>query len=801
MNASRNTVVRAVGVAFALAAAPLAAEAQTTTPNTTPQQTSPKGKDAQGGNTQGGNTQGSMTGQGGSSGGTPAPSPATDPYFTYFPPVTTYATRTRRSLTETPGNVIVIEREEMDRRQMVTIEDLVRNQPGVRVNRQTSGTDPFNSLGGFTVRGVGGNRVQTLVDGSRVIERITDQTRDFVDLSNMKRVEIIRGPGSVLWGADALGGIVAFTTKDPLDYLTPGGKPWAVQIGNVWNSFNDAFTENITLAGRYGRWSALVSYTRRDANQGKLSKAKTVNGVWPCTRAPESNPCNRLDPTDIISDNVLAKVVWDVDKYNQFKLTGEYFRRVTDVDQLWDNGRGVAFGGGFSTTETLDYSRQQDLTRYRISLEQDWKTRLSFLDRLKWQLTYHPQTLDRSGDRYRRNAASEITRRRDFLGYNEKFYEADIQFTSSFNLGPSKHTLIYGFDGDLTFTDYERRDLNENLTLGTSSTRIAGGFNFANARTIRADVFLQDEISFLNRRIILTPGLRFSTYSIKPNLGEGYRIVPGREPKSQFEQNLSFQFGGIFKFDKEYSIYARYAEGFKMPTAQQLYTSLPGTFFNLVPNPNLKPESVRSFEVGLRGKFPKGYFSVNMFYARYKNFIQNFVSIPGTIDITYDNLSRVQIWGVEGKAAWRVLPEWEISGAFSYQRGDQKANENSGYSPFNAAEPFQFVGGIKWIKPKWGLEVEFVGTFQAGVTRTDDTPRPKFRPGSYMVFDMNAQWKPHKNVTLRLSIFNLTDERYFLSSASSFDRTPSSDAVAATNPLELQTQPGRTFLVGATIKF
>ena len=58
-----------------------------------------------------------------------------------------------------------------------------------------------------------------LIDGTRVIESIVDGNRDFVNMANLKAVEIIRGPAGVMWGADALGGVVAFVTKDPEDYL------------------------------------------------------------------------------------------------------------------------------------------------------------------------------------------------------------------------------------------------------------------------------------------------------------------------------------------------------------------------------------------------------------------------------------------------------------------------------------------------------------------------------------------------------------------------------------------------------
>ena len=65
-----------------------------------------------------------------------------------------------------------------------------------------------------------------------------------------------------------------------------------------------------------------------------------------------------------------------------------------------------------------------------------------------------------------------------------------------------------------------------------------------------------------------------------------------------------------------------------MPTSQQLYTSLPngnGVNQDLVPNPNLRPEQVKSYEAGIRGQFSKGYFTATVWKADYTDFIQNFV--------------------------------------------------------------------------------------------------------------------------------------------------------------------------------
>jgi hemoglobin/transferrin/lactoferrin receptor protein len=731
-----------------------------------------------------------------------------DAGVSHLPPVTATALRLVRSLFETPANVSVITRPEIERRMYQTIEDMIRYEPGISVARQTSRTDPFSSLGGFTIRGVSTNRVLTIIDGTRVIERITDQTRDLVDLGHIKRVEIVRGPASALWGSDALGGVVAFTTKDPADYLKASGNDHAFQTDFTYNSFDHAFTEIGTAAVRRGPFEALLSYTRRDANEGTLSNARngTANGgEWACPRAPESLPCNKLDPADIRSNNILAKVVYNLEPGHFLKLTGEYFARNTRVDQLWDHGRGVNTNGTLSTTtETLDYKRTQELERYRISLEHSWQTNLSFLDALRWQLTYHPQRLDRTGDRYQRSLTTGVvTYRRDVLEYSEDFFEGDIQLRSSAQLGPTQHQFIYGGYASVAKTRYNRIDFTRNLSTGVTTTAFSG-FNFADADTTRADFYIQDEIAMFDRRLLLTPALRYATYRISPKARQGYVTVPGKEPRELYEDDLALKFGGVFKVTPNFALYAQYSEGFKMPTAEQLFTSVPSAFGSVLPNPELMPESVKSYEIGLRGQFKDVFFSTNFFYARYKNFIQSFVSVPGTIDVTYQNVARVNVWGFEGSGAWRFHPNFELNGAFVWQRATQKESDAALLEPFNGIEPYRLVAGLRWRKPEWGIDAEVIGTYfgEVNASQTDDTPRERFRPDGAFVLDATLAWSPRPWITLRASVLNIFDKRYFPSSVSSTHASfPDTAAVAATNNLELQTAPGRTFRVGLTMKF
>ena len=88
------------------------------------------------------------------------------------------------------------------------LDDLARFQPGVSM-----GTDARGGNQGFSIRGIGGNRVLHVIDGIRSSDIYFGNGKDTFEMDNLQNVQIIRGPASVLYGADAMGGAVVFSNE------------------------------------------------------------------------------------------------------------------------------------------------------------------------------------------------------------------------------------------------------------------------------------------------------------------------------------------------------------------------------------------------------------------------------------------------------------------------------------------------------------------------------------------------------------------------------------------------------------
>ncbi|MEM5527913.1 TonB-dependent hemoglobin/transferrin/lactoferrin family receptor [Gammaproteobacteria bacterium AS21] len=707
--------------------------------------------------------------------------------------ITIFGDRQGRKPLDVAANITVIGSEELADHAITDMQELVRYEPGIEVLRQTTSTDPFNTFNGFNIRGVGGNRVQMMVDGARLPERIIDGTRDYLDFNFTKQVDIVRGPGSVLWGADALGGIVALETLDPDDILndrkTSGG-----EIGTSYNSLDNELSSTVTYAHQVSEQLSLLgglNYTR--ANEAEFGNAKADGGIWGCSRNVSSGatPCNELDPTDKDSYRGLAKAVFTPNEQHRFEFTGDYMKRNTDVD--FDTTLGLTSSGDIIN----NYDRQLDLYRGHFSVQHEWDIGSQLIDNLKWSLSYSPSGYERTGVESKTNSSSEDIVENDFLSFSEKFIEFDAQATSWVDIGSVGHTFTWGIDGDFTKTDYQRIDSVQNLTLGTTTESRAGGFNFANAETVRADIFVQDQIEFFDGRLEITPGMRYATYSLDPKPDEDYQSVVGSEPVKVTDNAVLYALGADFKLDDTYSVYAAFNEGFKMPTAQQLYTSLPGTFFTLIPAPDLRPETVKNYDIGFRGEFNRGFFSINFFKADYTDFIQSFYNPPGTSDYTYRNLSTVSLHGIEASAAMDIGKNLKADFSVAWQKGTQKVNSTSDTQDYTAP-PLKAVIGLDYSIAKYDFTLGATTTLVSAVKHTDSDN--DFKPAGYGLLDLSAKWQPTKNSKLRFGIKNVFDKRYFQASAAGYALT-ASESVANANPIELQTGPARSFELSYNVKF
>ncbi len=702
--------------------------------------------------------------------------------------VTVTATKTPRTLKDTAGSVTVIDEKEIDRRVAGDIKDLIRYEPGISVG----GKPDRQGNTSFNIRGIEGNRVLIMVDGVRVPDGPAaghSFSRDLVDLDAVKSVEIIRGPASSLYGSDAIGGVVSYITKDPIDYLEAGGRPWFASFKGAYYSASRQWAETLTLAGRQGRLDGLLVYTRRDWEE-------TVNkgGIAP-------------NPQDSGSNNLLAKLVFRANDHNTFKLTTEGLDRTTKTDVA--SALGPVPGGSRITRQLADDSTR----RLRVSLGHEYNNPATLLfPKITWQLFYQDADMREHTGENRLTATGSPRLRvtdQDFLqtivgGNAQSEHTFDAQGSAS-----AAHRLIYGLDLTRTDTSRPRDRIERNLTTGTSTKTVAGetypNKTFPDTGTLRAGLYVQDEIRA--GRLTLIPGMRYDYYRMTPDPDAAFANVntSNYQVKKITDSALSPKLGLIFKLTPELSAFAHYAGGFRSPPyddAGIAFTNF--TFgYTVLPNPDLASEKSRGGEVGLRGGYHAGSFSLVVFDNRYKDFIEtaSLGSDPMTRLQVFQprNLNKVRIYGAEFKGDLRLGEwaggGWSLLGSVAYARGDSQKTGGQADVPLDSVNPLKGVASLRYqagpdTGKRWGGEL-----MVTHVARKDRVSDPAFfKTPAYTTLDLLGFYTITQRLTLNAGLFNLLDEKYWLWDVAR--------GRAASDPtLDRYTQPGVNVSLSASYRF
>lgn len=693
--------------------------------------------------------------------------------------VSVTATRTERTVDEVPATVTVIDAPAIERNLATDIKDLVRYEPGVSVRSEV------NRFGNssYTIRGIGGNRVLLLLDGVRVPDQFAGGPiqlgRDLVDLDAVKSVEIVRGPASSLYGSDAIGGVVAYATKDPADYLAGTGQPAYLSVKAQYAGADASLAETLTAAGTGGALEALVLYTRRDGRETDNQGTNDAAGAARTTPNPQDTGANGL----------LGKLVYRLNAGNAFTLTLDGLDRRVRTDVI--SARGPVPGA------TLQSQLADDaVSRRRVSLAQAYRAAPASLFRtLRWQV-YAQNHESRERVEERRTVGASARLRVSDFRFIQDVRGAELALES--DLGGAQR-LVYGLDVSETETARPRDRIEYNLDTGASTQTVAGerfpNKNFPDTTTRRAGAYVQDEIAFAGGRASLIAGLRYDDYRLTPNPDAAFANAnPGGTPQPLAAARLSPKLGALVKLGPLVSAYAQYARGFRAPPYDDANSAFANAAFGYetLPNPDLKPETSDSYELGVRLAGARTRASLALFDNRYRDFIETVVASSADTngngiarEFQAQNLARVRIRGLEARAELDLGGGFRVRTAAAYARGE---NAQTG-APLDSIDPSQAVLGLRYAPgERWHLEL--VTTLVNDKERVSDTAL--FAAPGYGVLDVLGQYRFGRHARLNWGVFNLTDKTYW-------QWADVRGEPAASPALDRYTQPGRAF--GASVAY
>ena len=659
------------------------------------------------------------------------------------------ATRLPRNIMEIDGTVSVITEQDIRDQVASDLDDIVRYQPGISMSSNGRGGNM-----GFVIRGIGGNRVLTMIDGIRAGDSYSagpiNQGADAFEIDDFKAVEVIRGPASVLYGADAMGGAVIMRTKDPIDYLDSDNDAY-VGVRAGYMSSNELAKIGLTGAKQFGDLGFVLQYTNRDYAERDISGGGSLN------------------PLDGVSHGLLLKSVYTPNENHTLRVSLDAMQEDNDFELLSELSGSV--------TESLAFD---EIERFRVSLQHDWSLNTGIADKVESHL--FTQTADGlQHTEQQRTSFSFINPmnpmtfggtaalRVSHFEFNQETSGVGVMLTKTFTAGTSEHALVYGINYDQTETERPRDRVETDLSTGTETRSIvpfpfAGAEDFPNktfpdTKTKRTGVYVQDEIAFGTSGFTLIPGLRYDNYDLEPTVDGLLDVTAfGGVVESISESHTSANLGVIYDVTDEVALFAQYAEGFRPPNYDEANQAYVQYSFNYVilPNPNLEPETSEGVEVGIKANFDDAFYSFVVYENRYDDFISTDVVgfDNGFLLFQGQNLGKVKITGAEATAIISLNDNWEFNASLAYARGDNEEDD----VPLDSVDPFTAVLGMRYTGADEGWFVE------PRVTHVADKGRisgPDVATAdAYTVVDILGSYNFNDRTSLRVGLFNVTDEEY-----------------------------------------
>ncbi|MFS0516446.1 TonB-dependent siderophore receptor [Nostoc sp. UIC 10607] len=642
----------------------------------------------------------------------------------YKVPNASSATRTDTPIRDTPASIQVIPQQVLKDQQVLRLPEALRNISGYSEEGGFGDTREQFSLRGFSVSGLSDSQI--FQDGFRVFNQ-----QGLIETANLERIEILKGPASILFGSLEPGGIVNLVTKRPLAEPYYGAE---LSIGS------DGFV----------RPTLDVS--------GPLNTDKTA--LYRLNTVYETGRRWRGDFDTDISRFFIAPVV-------DFKL-GDRTEVTLDLDYLNDErpfDRGlIEVNGGVADiprdrlvlSTPKDFLRQENLsTGYRLShqFNDDWTIRNAFRYSKTDYLDYRAEA--RSLD----DETGELSGRYFFSRETyEESYGLQTDVVGKFTTGSVKHTLVFGVDLTRNTSDGNVRRSENGFIPSinifnpvypdiTRPNRLE--LNLDQDYTIRTDrlgIFLQDQIAFTDNLKILIGG-RFDSVDFRYD-----------DPVSEFlaeqsQQAFSPRVGIVYQPIEPISLYANFTQSFN-----------PNYFDITADGSPLEPSRATQYEVGIKGELFDGRLAATL--AAYQITKTN---IPTTDPDNEDfsvAIGEARSRGIELDITGEILPGWKIIASYGYTDAIITEDQNivSGTRlanvPRNAASlwtNYEFQQGSLE-----GLGFGF-GIFYVDQKFGDDTSDPYFIP-SYIRTDAAIYYR-RNTWRAGINIKNLFDVTYFESGA------------------------------------
>ncbi|MBR9808034.1 MAG: TonB-dependent hemoglobin/transferrin/lactoferrin family receptor [Alphaproteobacteria bacterium] len=654
--------------------------------------------------------------------------------------ITVYGTSNPIPVFDYPGQVSVITREDIDFYAPSAPSDMLRDVPGVEFSggpRRTGETP--------SIRGLSGQNVLVLLDGARQSFISAHDGRFFLDPEIIGTAEVVRGPASALYGSGAVGGVMAFETVDAEDLLREG-ESWGARLRVGYQSVNEESYGTLTGFTHQGKFDGLASFGLRQSGDIELGNGASL-------------------PSDDDIDMGLVKLGYE---FSDALSADVSWQRFSNSAFEPNNGQGTLGTGD----DVLDRNVNKDITT------ETWRLGLAFdpaSDLINASMTLYDT--ESAVDEFDATVPRTIGRNIETTGIS-------LRNASEFTIGSARSVFTIGGDW------YEdSQDGNDSETSDGVRSGVPNGSSEFSGIFAQLETEIERPMG-LPGSLIIIPGIRYDEFKSSSDLSEADSSDDHVSPR------LAASYGPVNWF----RVFASYSEAFRAPSINELY--LDGVHFSVphpilfnpgmgqmvfvsnsfVPNPDLKPETSETVEIGFGLDFADAFQKGDRLQGKISYFesdVEDLINL--TVNFSYDptcfappayfpctagttnsaNVASAELEGVEGEVFYDAERIYARASFSSIDGTDTETGSDLGTLTPDRVALDMGVKVPEW-KARFGTRVQLASDFKR---REDDGAGnlivAEERDG-YTVFDLYASWQPEflRGARLDAGIENVFEEDY-----------------------------------------
>ena len=650
-----------------------------------------------------------------------------------FDKIIVTATKKEQSVYDVSKPINLVNSAAIKQRSAKTSAEALRDEVGVFVQKTSHGG------GSAILRGLSSNQILLLVDGVRLNNSTyrlgNHQYLTTVDNQMADQIEIVRGPASVLYGSDALGGSINVITKKP---------------SFVGNTFNFRYK----ILGRYA--SADDEKTTR--TEFALSNSKfafqsgiSVKDYGNLRRGENSDYLQLENSTDGAVQNPTKFKAYDFDtkliyQFNteQSLILAYQLSKQKDVPRYdkYENG-------GYHLWTYHPQNRQL------LYLTYNKEFRSNFWEALRATFSFQRQE---EGRNTQKNTDSPIVKERDVVDTFGVTFQAEARY--------ERHSIISGVD--LYFDDVGSKRYSIYPT-GERTYDVRGRYP-DNSDYNSIGVYLQDDIR-ISQKINLLTGIRYSYFQSRFTLTIKENSSNFNGENTQNFTAITGNMGAVYKMAEGVFLNANLGQAFRAPNLSDL-TKLGESKGNIyeVPNPELEPEKMLSFDLGLKVNKSRIHANASVYYSHIQDILvsagaeYNGSETIETGGVVYDvkskkNIGKAYITGVETELAYNFAGSIWMYGNCTATYGQNTTVDE----PIGKLPPLFGLLGLRWRTNNFNLQVYMRFARKQDRLSADDKDDPRIPDGGtpgWQTYNVRIGTEFLKHISLWCSVENILDYNY-----------------------------------------